>query len=199
MGGSLIECLLCLALSVSHQTYSEALSDFGASVSLGDPIYLTAEYSAPQHRILGQRMGKVKLPGLGVGYRALMTDNLAVSAEIAYYWPSVDPEANIEHEVVGTSLLNNHAHGIGGGLPTWWHQASQRTYNVGNGWGAGIKVDYKIAEHVHLFAGYRALKVKQYFRVCFPESPCQYPENLQWAQDLSLNLSSFSVGLQVRF
>lgn len=188
----MLECLLCLALSPYFSGYTGDIDgDAGIHVSMGDPLYIWASYEHPEYRILGQDMNRLKLPGAGIGYRA-GSGKWRVAFEAGYWWPSVNPDENIAHEIVGAALV-----GSFGPVP---FRPEHFVYSVDNALGGRVAVSYEASKRVGVFVAARKLSVKQKFSMCDgPDPDCEYPvEGNQWIMFRNLPATSVQLGVTIK-
>jgi len=186
---TLLECLLCLALSPLLNTYDSSIraDGLGVHVAAAAPVYVFGSYEEGHLQIVGQT-SRLKIWGAGAGYR---TDfgKARVFVEAGRYWPSASADEAVRDEFVEQVLVNDH------GDPGWC--PTNFSYRLHNGWGGRVGVGLQMTRRLSAFAAYRFLAVDEDFDMCTGDDPaCTYPvDGKHWQNREKRSLSSIQVGI----
>ena len=189
----MLECLLCLAVSPYFSTYESTIrSEPGVSVSIGDPLYFSVSYEAPDLKIVGQHV-PTKSVGASVGYSQRVSDEFRVFLEAGYYWPSASPLDVVKNEIVEQVLINDH------GEPPF-HPAHFE-YDLEPGWGGRVGFEIQATKRLSVFGAYRFLKFNEYFGMCNFEEACAWDatgDARYWQNRGTRDYSSIQIGFSIR-
>lgn len=188
----MLECLFCLAISPYLSTYESTIrSEPGISVSIGDPLYFSVSYEAPDLKIVGQHV-PTKSVGASVGYSQRVSDKFRVFLEAGYYWPSTSPLDVVENEIVEQVLINDH--GEVPFHPTYFE------YELEPGYGGRVGFEIQATKRLSMFGAYRFLQFNENFRMCNFEEACNWPVpegGSYWQNRDTRDYSSIQIGFSI--
>ena len=196
------------SIGISSAIYEDTSSDLVYHGRLGWkdlPVYLTGSYESPKVKMLGQPLADSDIASIGLGFTTELTKDLSLFFEGGYSIPNVSVHSEIEHEVVYTRLVKDH-HIANRPIPLVDLHDYRTSYSVDNGMFARIGLSYTWQDHFMVTAAYRALHLDQEYTLRVPEGQEQalidkygaYGEGY-WRQDTELNMSSFQLGISLKF
>lgn len=196
-----MSCMLAcaIALGLNLGAYSDTIeTSYGASLSIGDPVSVWASYDqSDRYERVGQTMGKLGLPGVGVAYSPRINERTRLRFAVGRWWPQVNPSEDIRDEVVNTTLIGDHGDRFG--------RADSFLYEMRDGIGFEFGLEHAATDRLSFNFKIRLLKVREVFSMCQPAvEPCVYrgvvaEDGRMWLNHDNTSLSSAHLGLKLRF
>jgi opacity protein-like surface antigen len=125
-------------------------SDIGYVIKTTDALYGWADYNSNQFRLLGQRMGAMKVYSLGLGLR-YDTGKIGFFGEFGYFYPKADPLELIQDEAVARALVNQFGD----------NHFDNTNYDLEPSMGGRVGINYRPFKNIEASLSYRFVQFQE--------------------------------------